>query len=75
MSTLTPEPDDYGLLQEVLFDLRQAERTLALIEETTSDQERALHLEAIRGAIAQMATFVWPVVGALNHHRVTKGLR
>ena len=55
------EPDAYGLLQEVLFDLRQAERTLALIEETAPDQERALHLEAIRVAIAQMATFVWPV--------------
>jgi hypothetical protein len=54
-------PGAYGLLQEVLFDLRQAERALSLIEEAAPDQERALHLAAIRTAIAQMATFVWPV--------------
>jgi hypothetical protein len=54
-------PDAYGLLQEILFDLRQAERALSLIEEAAPDQERALHLGAIRTAIAQMATFVWPV--------------
>jgi hypothetical protein len=51
-------PGAYGLLQEVLFDLRQAERALSLIEEAAPEQERALHLEAIRTAIAQMARFV-----------------
>jgi hypothetical protein len=54
-------PDAYGLLQEILFDLRQAERALSRIEEAAPDQERALHLGAIRTAIARMATLVWPV--------------
>ncbi len=52
------QPGADTLLQEVLFDLRQAERALSLIEEAAPDQERALHLEAIRMAIAQMSACV-----------------
>jgi hypothetical protein len=50
-------PSAYGLWQEVLFDLRQAERALALIEEAGPDPERAQHLAAIRTAREQLETF------------------
>ena len=50
-----------GLLQEVLFDLRQAERALSLIEEAAPDQERARYLGAIRTAVAELEAFVPPM--------------
>jgi hypothetical protein len=49
-----------GLLQEILFDLRQAERALSLIEEASPDPERARYLGAVRAALAQLETFITP---------------
>jgi hypothetical protein len=46
---------------EVLFDLRQAERALSLIEEAAPDQERARYLGAFRAAVAELQAFVPPM--------------
>jgi hypothetical protein len=51
-------PRAYGFWREVLFDLRQAERTLASIEEAGPDPERQRLLVAIRTAREQLETFL-----------------
>jgi hypothetical protein len=56
-----PEADIPRVRQIILADLRRAERTLAEIEQTAPDSEGALHLVAIRAAIAQIETFVQPL--------------
>lgn len=53
-----PEAGAYRILQVVLADLRKAERALTIIEEAAPDPERALHLGAIRSAIAELRTVV-----------------
>ena len=47
-------------MQEVLLDLRQAERALLLIEEAAPDPERAGYLGAVRAALAQLEIFITP---------------
>ena len=47
-------------MQEVLFELRQAERALSLIEEAAPDPERARYLGAVRAALGQLETFITP---------------
>ena len=42
--------------------LKSAERTSRIVEEAAPDAERALHLVAIRAALAQFETFVTPLV-------------
>jgi hypothetical protein len=48
----------YGFWRDVLVDLRQAERALALIEEAGPDPERQRFLAAIRTAREQLETFL-----------------
>jgi hypothetical protein len=55
-----PRTAGAGLLQEALFDLRQAERALSLIEVAAPDPERARYLGAVRAALAQLETFITP---------------
>ena len=60
-----PEAGAYRMVQMVLRDLEAAARVLARIEAVASDPERALHLEAIRSAIAELRTVVsWPASDA-----------
>jgi hypothetical protein len=40
----------------VLNELRQAERALQNIQDVAPDRERALHLGAVRSAIAELRT-------------------
>ena len=49
------------MMQEAMFDLRQAERTLTVIQATSSDAERILHLVALRAALAHLETFIQPL--------------
>jgi hypothetical protein len=53
-----PEAGAYRILRVVLSDLHKAERALAIIQEAAPDLERALHLGAIRSAIAELRTVV-----------------
>jgi hypothetical protein len=48
-----PEANAYRTLHVVMAHLRRAERTLAEIEQRGPDPQRALHLVAIRAALAQ----------------------
>lgn len=49
-----PEAGAYRILRDVLVDLRQAERTLTIVEEAAPDEERALHLSTLRLAIERL---------------------
>ena len=53
-----PRTAGAGLLQQVLFNLRQAERALSRIEEAAPDPERARYLVAVRAALGQLETFI-----------------
>ena len=44
------------MLREILFDLVQAERALAIIQQSAPDDERGRHLAAIRAAREQLGT-------------------
>ncbi len=57
------EAGAYRLLREALLELRQAERTLTILEEAAPDVERALLLVAIRAAIVQLEVYVRPLPG------------
>ena len=54
------EPGAYRMLQMVLADLQMAKRVLGNILAGAPDPERALHLGAIRSAIAELRTVVPP---------------
>jgi hypothetical protein len=49
------------MVQGALIELKVAERSLAIIEEAGPDAERALHLVALRAALAQLETFIRPL--------------
>ena len=57
-----PETGAYRMVQNALIELKVAERSLTIIEQAAPDPERATHLAAVRGAIAQLETVVrpWP---------------
>ena len=55
-----PEASAYRMVQIVLRDLEAAARILERIDTLTPDPERALHLVAIRSAIAELRTVVPP---------------
>ena len=52
----TPEAGAYRIVAEVLADLEQAARALAIVQEAAPDTERRHDLEAIRAAIATLRT-------------------
>ena len=60
------EAGAYRIVAMVLRDLEAAARILGYREAVTPDPERALHLEAIRSAIAELRTVVppWPASDA-----------
>ena len=54
----TPEALAYATLREILFDLVQAERALAIVQQSVPDDERGRHLAAIQVARAALETFL-----------------
>jgi hypothetical protein len=48
----------YTMLREIRFDLVQAERALAIIQQSAPDDERGRHLAAIQVARAALETFL-----------------
>ena len=53
-----PEAGAYQMVQVAVADLRRAERALAIVQEAAPDPDRALHLGAIRAALAHLHTFI-----------------
>jgi hypothetical protein len=52
------EAGAYRALRVALAELHHAEQTLSDIERVNPDPERAVHLVAIRAALAQLETFI-----------------
>jgi hypothetical protein len=52
------EAGAYRAVRTVLAELHRAEQTLSDIERVNPDRERAVHLVAIRTALAQLESFV-----------------
>ena len=55
-----PEAGAYRMMAIVLQDLESAERVLENIQAVAPDPERALHLGALRSAIAELRTMLPP---------------
>lgn len=53
-----PELGAYRMVVTALRDLLKAEKTLAIVQEAGPDAERAVHLNALRSAIAQLKTMI-----------------
>jgi hypothetical protein len=55
------EAGAYRILREVILDLREVERALAMVDAIVPDLERARHLVVIRAALAQLEAVVQPL--------------
>jgi len=53
-----PELGAYRMVVTALRDLLKAEKTLAIVQEAGPDAERAIHLNALGSAIAQLKTMI-----------------
>jgi len=55
------EAGAYRLLREVILDLREVVRALAMIDAVAPNPERARHLVILRAALAQFEALVQPL--------------